>query len=73
MIVVVREDYTEKKELETCFRQLKLSNVNVLGCVLNEAKSGKGSYSRYRKYYRYKYYYNYSSRYEYVAKPEDKA
>lgn len=55
MIVVVREDYTEKKELETCFRQLKLSDVNVLGCVINESKNGKGSYSKYRykKYYKY--------------------
>ena len=49
MIVVVREDYTEKKELENCFRQLRLSNVNVLGCVMNECKSGKFSYGKYRK------------------------
>lgn len=63
MIVVIREDYTEKKELETCFRQLKLSNVNVLGCVLNEAKNGKGSYGKYRKYYKYyRYYYSSSDR-----------
>ncbi len=55
MIVVVREDYTEKKELDTCLRQLKLSNVKVLGCVMNETKSGKGSYGkgRYKKYYKY--------------------
>ena len=55
MIVVVREDYTEKKELKNCFRLLSLSNVNVLGCVLNESKNGKGSYKRYRyrKYYKY--------------------
>lgn len=53
MIVVVREDYTEKKELDLCFRQLKLSNVNVLGCVLNEAKNGKASYGKYKKYYKY--------------------
>ncbi|MBQ3196149.1 MAG: CpsD/CapB family tyrosine-protein kinase [Clostridia bacterium] len=55
MIVVVREDYTEKKELETCLRQLKLSNVKVLGCVMNESKNGKGSYGkgRYKKYYKY--------------------
>lgn len=61
IIVVVREDYTEKKELEHCFRQLKLSNVKVLGCVMNETKSGGGSYSKYRKYRYYKYYryYNY--------------
>ena len=55
MIVVVREDYTEKKELENCFRLLKLSDVNVLGCVINEAKGGKGAYGKYRykKYYKY--------------------
>ena len=59
MVVVIREDYTEKKELERCFRQLKLSNFNVLGCVMNGAKSDGGSYSKYRnkKYYKhYKYY-----------------
>lgn len=54
MIVVIREDYTEKKELETCFRQLKLSDINVLGCVINEEKKGKGSYRKYRynRYYK---------------------
>lgn len=55
MIVVIREEYTEKKELERCFRQLKLSNVNILGCVMNEAKSGNSSYNKYKKK-RYKYY-----------------
>lgn len=59
MIVVVREDYTEKKELETCFRQLKLSDVNVLGCVINESKNGKGYYSKYRYKRYYKYYKTY--------------
>lgn len=53
MIVVIRSDYTEKKELETCFRQLRLSNVKVLGCVMNESKDEKGSYSKYKKYYNY--------------------
>lgn len=61
MIVVIREDYTEKKELETCFRQLKLSNVNVLGCVMNETKSGKGYYSKYRYKRYYKYYKTYGN------------
>ena len=55
MIIVVRADYTEKKELESCFRQLRLSDVNVLGCVVNDEKLGKGSYGKYkyRKYYKY--------------------
>jgi len=56
MIVVIREDYTEKKDLEHCFRQLKLSNVNVLGCVMNESKNEGGSYSKYKKYRYYKQY-----------------
>ena len=58
MIVVVREEYTEKKELERCFSQLKLSNVKILGCVMNGAKTGNGSYGKY-KYKRYRY--NYQS------------
>ncbi|MBQ8029484.1 MAG: CpsD/CapB family tyrosine-protein kinase [Clostridia bacterium] len=61
MIVVIREEYTEKKELETCFRQLRLSNVNVLGCVMNETKSGKGYYSKYRYKRYYKYYKTYGN------------
>lgn len=61
MIVVIREEYTEKKELEKCFRQLKLSNVKVLGCVMNEAKSGNGNYGKYRKYRSYKSYRDYQS------------
>lgn len=56
MVVVVREDHTEKKELERCMRQLKLSNVKVLGCVMNEAKNGERSYGKYRRYKYYKYY-----------------
>ena len=58
MIVVIREEYTEKKELEHCFRQLKLADATVLGCVMNEAKSGSSSYGRYKKYKYYKYYRN---------------
>ena len=61
MGVVVREDYTEKKELERCFRQLQLSNVNVLGCILNESKNDGGSYKKYRKHKYYKYYKYYQS------------
>lgn len=61
MLVVIREDYTEKKELEQCFRQLELSNVKILGCVMNGAKIGKGSYSKY-KYKKYKYYKYYKNR-----------
>ena len=68
MIIVIREEYGEKKELERCFRQLNLSNVNVLGCVMNGAKSGSGSYGKYKKYRYYKYSrYYYKHGYEHAA------
>lgn len=59
MVLVVREEYTEKKELEACIRQLNLSNVNILGFVMNETRNNDGSYSKYRKskYYKYAGYY----------------
>ncbi len=55
MVVVIREDYAEKKEFENCIRQLQLSSVNVLGFVMNGSKNGKGSYKKYKykKYYKY--------------------
>ena len=59
LVLVVREEYTERKEFEACSRQLELSNVKVLGCVINGSQSGSGYYSRYRKSYKkYKYYKN---------------
>lgn len=57
-IVVIREDHTEKKELERCLRQLKLANHNILGCVLNGSKTEGGKYSKYNsKYYKNSKYY----------------
>ena len=56
MIVVVREEHTEKRELERCFSQLKLSNVKILGCVMNETNNGGSSYKKYKKYRYYKNY-----------------
>lgn len=39
-VVVVREEYTEKNELDWCFRQLYLAETKVLGCIMNDAKLG---------------------------------
>lgn len=50
MILVIREEYATKREVENCVRQLKLSNVNVLGCVMNAATSESRSYRK--KYYK---------------------
>lgn len=53
MILVAREGHTEKKEFERMARQIKQSNVNVLGCVITDGKAGQGYY---KKYYGYGYY-----------------
>lgn len=67
MVIVVRADYTEKKELESCFRQLDLSDVNVLGCVINDDKMGKGSYSKYKYRKYYKYYKSYGDNFKLIS------
>lgn len=56
MIVVVREGYSKKRELDQCIRQIQIANVKVLGMVLNGADYGGGSYGRYKKYRYYRYY-----------------
>lgn len=58
MLLVIRENYTSKKDLDRCVNQLKLSNVKVLGCVMNVIKSEKkryGKYAYYGKYYNKKH------------------
>ncbi len=54
MVLVAREGYTGKKDLEQCVRQINLSNVNLLGCVLNGCASEGGSYGK-GKYYKQNY------------------
>ena len=54
LILVIREDYTQKREVEHCVRQLRLSNVKVLGVVMNATHSGGGIYNKYKKYKAYK-------------------
>ncbi len=49
MIVVAREEYIEKKDLKVCFRQLSLSGVKILGCVISFAKRSYGSYGKYAR------------------------
>ncbi len=61
MMVVVRENYSERRELNNCTRQLELSNVKVLGFVMNVTGDEGSGYGRYKsgKYkYGSKYYKN---------------
>ena len=60
MLVVIREDYTSKKELDSCMAQLQLSNVKILGCVMNVIKSENHNYKKYKKYKRYYKKYGYA-------------
>ncbi len=56
MVVVMREGYTEKRELDACLRQLELANARILGCVVNCVKQRSGHYGRYKHSDKYKYY-----------------
>lgn len=67
MILVVRQNYTEKDEFENCKRQLKLSNVNVLGLVLNGVNRGNSYYRNYK----YKRYYKYYASHEYQQSSDE--
>lgn len=74
LILVIREEYTEKGELEHCFRQLEFSNVKVLGCVMNESASEGGSYGKYRRnrYYKYRYRrYGYGDYYAHYSRQQE--
>jgi capsular exopolysaccharide synthesis family protein len=60
MLLVVRENYLERRELNKCIKRLELSNVKVLGVVMNDADDGVSAYSRYKinKDYKSSYYIN---------------
>lgn len=53
LILVIREDSTERKEFVHCVRQLELSEIKVLGVVMNAIRTAKPSYGKYKKYYKY--------------------
>lgn len=54
MIVVVRNNVTEKKELAETMRQLQNNHAKILGFVYNGIDSTQGKY--YKKYYKSQYY-----------------
>lgn len=59
MILVVRNDYVTKHELDDCVRQLNLAGAKVLGTVMNCATDASKSYGRYRYIYKNRYDYKY--------------
>lgn len=57
MIVVVRENYSGRRELQACMRQLKLSGVKILGFVMIATSEDSSPYKKYRYYKKYGYKY----------------
>ena len=49
LIVVVRENYTERKELRSCIRQLNLSNAKILGIVMTGVKETLTRYGKHKR------------------------
>lgn len=50
MILVVRQDYSNRRMLAETVRQLKFSGVKILGFVMNSSSSGNGQKKYYKKY-----------------------
>ena len=53
MVVVIRENKTEKRELDRCVKQFQLSNIQILGFVINGSREQSGSYKKYKHYSAY--------------------
>lgn len=64
MLVVIREDYSTRRALNSCMKQLSLSSVKVLGFVFNTVQQERHAYGRYSRYYK-RYHRDY--RYDYDA------
>ncbi len=47
IVVVVREGYSERRELKNCMKQLELSGTNVLGVVMNATNRALNNYGHY--------------------------
>ena len=63
MLVVVRDDYSTRRELHKCIKQLELSSVRVLGFVVTSLHGERSLYSKYKsRYYRSRYYKHYGDR-----------
>jgi len=61
MMVVVKHNYTRRKDVNECMRQLKFTGVRILGFIYNSFSTGS-SYRSYGKNYRRGYYRGYYRR-----------
>lgn len=71
MVMVVRENYTERQDVRECVRQMNIAGARILGIVLNGVGEDNSGY----KYYKHYYYKKKESKApyndQYSAKPED--
>ena len=73
-VYTITEEKNGYGKLKSGAGWVKLADVKILGCILNEADSGGGSYNKYRRYryYRnYRYYRYYQNDYYYQAAPKE--
>ena len=78
IMVVVRENYTDRRALNSCMYQVEKLGSKMLGFIMTDAKVGTSSYKHYGKYGRrygyggYDYGYGYDKRKKNAAPPSKK-
>lgn len=70
MIVVVRQDYSNRQDLTAALRQLEYLHIKVLGFVMIHGSVSGGRYGRYGRYGKYGRYDNYGYGQETAAAPD---
>lgn len=55
IVLVIRHNYTKKKNIREAVRQLKFAEVNILGFVYNGFSRGSGYYKKGGRYYKHYY------------------
>ncbi len=73
LIVVVRENYSDRRSLDSCMYQIQKLDAKMLGFVMTDANIGASSYKHYGKYGKsYGYGYGYDYGYSNVPKSSQK-
>lgn len=70
MIIVVRQDYADKRLMDDTVRQLQFHEANIIGFVMNCTHSENKYYGKYGKYGKYGRYYKYG-KYGYYHRNND--
>ena len=65
MVVVVRANYSKRRELNKCLKSLDFANAKVLGMIVTDKPRSGRFYIKYRRYGRHGEYSNYYNSYGY--------